>query len=330
MEKFVKELLTENILMRISSRYKVERKALTFIGGFENYIYGFEKDNKSYVVRVSHSSHRDLEDIKSELDFVFYLATNGAKVSMPVLTIDQNLVEKIDASDGSYFIISAFTKAEGKAPKIEDFSTDFFINYGKVIGQFHRLTQNYTPSPGIKKRFVWYEDQVLVEADKYLDTNDKIILDRLKEVMDEIKKIPKTHENFGLIHTDVHMGNFFIKDNQFTVFDFDDASYHYFISDIAIFLYYLTWFTNEVDRLKYGNFFMINFMKGYKEEFNLSKEDFIHIDKFLKLREILLYINVYKTLDVEKDEFAKRYIERYRDKIINRVRFIELNFEDYI
>jgi len=44
-----------------------------------------------------------------------------------------------------------------------------------------------------------------------------------------------------LIHTDVHAGNFFVDDGRITVFDFDDSSYQWFASDIAIALYYTIW-----------------------------------------------------------------------------------------
>jgi len=330
MDKFVKDLLGEDVLTEVSKRYDIEKDALYFVGGFENFIYGFDRDEKSYIVRISHSSHRDLDDIKSELDFVFYLAKNGAKVSMPITTVSGNLVEKIDASDGSYFIISAFTKAEGRPPKAEDLSEAFFYNYGKTIGQFHRLVKDYEPSKGIKKRFSWYEDNLLVKASEYLSDEDKVILDRLNEVQSSIKSIPTNENNYGLIHTDVHMGNFFVKDNELTVFDFDDASYHYFISDIAIFLFYLIWFKKDEERIKLADFALTHFMRGYKSENKLSKEDFLTIDKFLKLREIVLYLVIFKTLNIEESDFAQRYINTYCDRIIFNTPFVDLDFERYI
>ncbi|NLZ15783.1 MAG: phosphotransferase [Erysipelotrichaceae bacterium] len=330
MDKFVKDLLTEDVLIEVANRYNVNKENLYFVGGFENFIYGYDRDNQSYIVRISHSSHRDLADIESELDFVFYLAKNGAKVSMPIMTISNNLVEKIDAADGSYFIISAFSKADGKEPSPENYHETFFYNYGKTIGQFHKLTQMYTPSEEIKKRFAWNEDQLIIESDKYVREEDALILDRLKEVVIEICEIPTNKNNYGLIHTDVHMGNFFVGENELTVFDFDDAAYQHFVSDIAIALFYYIWFTKEADRLNKADFFMTHFMKGYRSEFKLSKNDFLNITKFLKLREIILYLVIFKTVDVENSNFAKAYIKLYRDKIINKVPFVSLDFAKYL
>ena len=63
------------------------------------------------------------------MDFLYYLAKNGANVSMPIYTINKQLVEQIDCHDGSNFIVCAFTKAErrkrllGKAQPISSITT---------------------------------------------------------------------------------------------------------------------------------------------------------------------------------------------------------------
>ena len=57
---------------------------------------------------------------------------------------------------------------------------------------------------------------------------------------------------------------------------------------------------------------MTHFMKGHRSEFKLSKNDFLNITKFLKLREIILYLVIFKTVDVENSNFAKTYIKLYR------------------
>lgn len=329
MEKFVKELLTDDVLKEIASLYGIKKDDLYFVGGFENFIFGFEKNEKSYIVRISHSSHRTIDEIKSEIDFIFYLSNNNADVSTPIFTINNELVERVDCSDGSYFIICAFTKAEGEAPSRQTASDALFYNYGKTIGKFHKLTKDYKLASGLKKRYTWDEDILLKNAHKYLKVEDKVILDKLNDLIEKINQIEKTNNNFGLIHTDIHFGNFFVKDDKLVVFDFDDVSYQYFVSDIAIALFYLTFMLNEEDQYVFAERLMSNFMKGYLEENYLSLDDFLNIDLFLKLREYILYIVIHQTLDVEENRFAKAYISRYRDRIINDIPFINLDFKKY-
>lgn len=329
MEKYVKELLTEKLLSEIAVLYGISKEKLYFVGGFENIIYGFDKNNESYILRITHSSHRTLSEVKSEIDFIHYLAKNNANVSTPINTVNNNLVEKLACSDGSYFIISAFTKAEGEVPSKQNATDKMFYNYGKTIGSFHRLTKTYKVSKGIKKRYTWDQDLIITNANKYLSKEDSVILERLNEVVNEINTIPRNKDNFGLIHTDIHMGNFLVIDDKLSVFDFDDSAYQYFISDIAIALFYLVFMQKEEDQIPLANRLMPHFMQGYLSENKLSKVDYLKIPLFLKLRLIILYIVIFRTLDVTENKFANFYINRYRDRIINNIPFINLEFEKY-
>lgn len=329
MEKFVKELFTDEVFIQVASLYGLTKEQLYAVGGFENYIYGFEKEEQSYIVRVSHSSHRTIDEVKSEIDFLYYLANNGANVSMPICTVNNQLVESINCKDNSYFVICAFTKAEGEAPSRQNVTDQMYYNYGKTIGMFHRLTKDYKESDGIMKRYTWDDDLLIKNAKKYLPEQDEIIIERLNEVIKEIHSIKQTKDNYGLIHTDIHFGNFFVKDDQLTVFDFDDCSYQYFISDIAIAIFYLIFMTKDESQFEIVDRFMKYFMKGYITENQLSLDDYLKIPLFLKLREIIIYIVIYRTLNIEESRFAQVYLNRYRDRIINNIPFIAMDFEKY-
>jgi Ser/Thr protein kinase RdoA (MazF antagonist) len=39
---------------------------LTFIGGFQNFIYEFKRDEKPYILRITHSSHRSESLIRGQ------------------------------------------------------------------------------------------------------------------------------------------------------------------------------------------------------------------------------------------------------------------------
>ncbi len=70
--------------------------------------------------------------------------------------------------------------------------------------------------------------------------------------MDWIKRLPSTRANFGLTHADLQISNMHItyEENssnvegsatsyplgrsEISVFDFDDACYHFFVHDIAV------------------------------------------------------------------------------------------------
>ena len=80
METHIKKAFTDAILDQVGKLYEIEAKSLYKVGGFENFIYGFEREDKVFIVRISHSDHRTYDMLESELDFVFYLADHGAQV----------------------------------------------------------------------------------------------------------------------------------------------------------------------------------------------------------------------------------------------------------
>lgn len=331
MEAHIKELFNKQILEDAGKHFRVEYDALFEMGGFENFIYGYKKGEQEYILRISHLSHRTYDEILSELDFVNYLTKHNANVSIPVFSKENHLVEMIFSKD-SYFTVSSYIKADGKRSTPEDFNDEFFFDYGKTTGNFHKLAKLYHPTKGTVKRFKWDNDPLFSHAKTYLPKNDEIIYERFTELTQKLNQLPITQKNYGLIHTDIHMGNFFVKDNQLCVFDFDDCAYQWFISDIAIALFYYLDFSvrDKVHEKENAHHFMTQFMKGYFTENKLTKEDMLLMKDFLKLREIILYIVLYRSVDLTTNNFAKRYVDKYRDRIINHIPFIDMDFTQYV
>lgn len=321
------EVFNDNILNKAGALFGVKFNELIKVGGFENLIYGYSLNDRDYILRISHSLHRTIELVEAELDFIHYLWENNANVSMPVLSVNGKFVEKIEAEDGSYFIATAFDKAKGERPKRDVLTDEFFINYGRTIGKFHKLTKDY--QAGKSKRYRWDEDPILKNTKEYLPEEDGIIYEKLQSLINQINQIKQTNDNFGLIHTDIHMGNFFVSNNELTVFDFDDLAYQYFISDIAIVVYYYIWLIfDENERVARAKKLLSLFMKGYNLENKLQEEDFLTIELFLKLREFILYIVIFRSN--VKDKWAKDYIEFYRQRIIDDIPFVDIDYKEFI
>ncbi|MBU1094173.1 MAG: phosphotransferase [Firmicutes bacterium] len=331
MEAHIRKLFSQEILKEAGKKFGVKIEELYEVGGFENFIYGYKKEEEEFILRISHASHRTYEQLLSELDFVHFLAENHANVSIPVLSVDHNLIEKVELKD-SYFTVSSYIKAEGERPSKAHFDDTFFHNYGKTIGQFHRLTKKYQPSNGVIKRFKWDDDPLFINARSYLPDSDEIIYTRFVELIEELNQLKIDSDHYGLIHTDIHMGNFFINEKKLTVFDFDDCSYMWFASDIAIALFYFLEFSIR-DEMKFKentDYFMAHFMKGYLSENNLSLDDMKTVHNFLKLRELVLYIVFFRSVDMTVDSFASKYIIRHRDHIINKDLFVDIDFTQYL
>lgn len=108
MEITVERVFTNEILEEAANLFSVtvEKNPL---GDFENYIF-HAKDEKgvSYVLRLTHSSHRSEKQVEAELDFLQYLGEQGAKIAEPYYSTSRKLVEGIQAVDGTFFYASLF------------------------------------------------------------------------------------------------------------------------------------------------------------------------------------------------------------------------------
>ncbi len=188
----------------------------------------------------------------------------------------------------------------------------------------HRLTKSYTPSTS-GKRHKYLDSDWIKNSKKYLPKNDKIVEKEWALCMKMYRTIPKNRNSYGLVHGDLHTGNFFITPKyKITSFDFDDACYNYFIYDIAICLmrYYTYRKTaNKTCNFKYRQFFSA-FNSGYQSENIIEQNSWKLIPDILRLRNIEMYSWYHKMFDMKNlsSENAEHLTNMY-EKILKYQRF---------
>ena len=177
-EKHIQEAMNDSIVEEATKYYGIKMEDISKLGGFENFIYEYKKDDCDYILRFVHSKHREYNQVLAELEFIDYLDHNGASVSTVVHSIYDNLVEKIKLKDSNYFTICAFTRAPGGKVQKEDLTDEFFIMFGEEVGKLHRLTKNYVPK---HKRYEWYEENFIKIGKDNLEEKDNIIIFKNKK-----------------------------------------------------------------------------------------------------------------------------------------------------
>ncbi|WP_066289769.1 phosphotransferase enzyme family protein [Bacillus sp. FJAT-29937] len=327
MEKSVEVLHTKEILIHFLKSFSLEDE-YKLLGDFENFVYEVYKEGKPYILRITHSSHRELENLYAEIEWVNYLYKQGISVSTAFESINGKFVEFISAVDQSVFYGSLFSKASGEQVKAFPVNNDLFSAWGKQIGKIHAATKKYESSPLIKQRPHWYEDELL-NVEKYFPETETVARQNAIELVEKIKSLPIDKDNYGLIHSDIHAGNIFYDGRSIHVFDFDDCCYHWLVSDIAIPLYYscLSSFTaNEINkREEFGRLFMDAFLAGYKKENNLPNGWEEQLPLFLMLRDITLYSVFNKKIAPEdRNERVIRLMDEIKTRIIQKISIVNV------
>ncbi|WP_216828168.1 phosphotransferase enzyme family protein [Alkalihalobacterium elongatum] len=335
MEKEVQQYFNDSILVQAASTYQITFSSLKELGSFENYVFeGENSKGDKVILRLTHSSHRTKDQIESELNWLTYLHKHNAPVCVCLPSNNGNVVETIKAHDTAFYA-SLFEKAPGGPVKVHDisFNDKLITKWGETIGCFHRLTINYSRPNSIAKR-----PDLVEEYDKqfapFLPKEQKL-QEKVSEVLQAVKALPKTLERYGLIHSDVHSGNFFYNQltNKIVVFDFDDCSYHHLISDIAIPVYYSSWLKhdNQLDRNNFSHEFLMHFLKGYQLERSLHLESLKHLPLFLKLRDCELYGVFHKKWDIANlNEKQQNLLDEIYERIMNDQPIVDLNIDQII
>ncbi len=315
MEKSVVALLQPEHLELAAGFWDGRGEDLELIGEVENFVYTFRPDGRKLVLRLTHSSHRTVDLVRGELDWVAYLHGRGLNVVRPVLSSSGAFVHMVPAGD-SYFIATVFEWAQGEPVHGKDsphWTPALFRAWGRALGAMHAVTKDYLPSDATMSRPLWTEDD-LVNARRYLSPQDERPHRLLADTLAWLATLPTDRDSYGLIHTDLHLGNFFVHDGELVVFDFDDATRFWFIFDIVIPIYYSLLSIPMDDAEAQSAFvreFFPHFMAGYREHNEIDPLWYATIPRFLRFRDLQLYIFCHKKFDLENlSPGQRRFLER--------------------
>lgn len=322
----IKSHFSQAVVDEALPRYGLAKSDLGTQGGFESFVYPCMHDDKRRILRISHSLHRAADQIASEIDWIHYLAANEVMACAAVPSIDGKLVEVLN--DGSeYFTATLFERAPGGPARADEWQPPLFEKMGRMMGRMHAVTKDYLPRDQRSKRPEWHEE-VRGNAEKYLPSSQRAIIDKFNLVLDECHALPKDSESYGLIHVDFHRGNFFVDDGEIYLFDFDDCQYSWFADDIAIALFYAVphdcTSTQDLDAARN---FMEHFLAGYRTQNSLSDDWINCIPLFLRRREIDLYTMVHRSMNLDDlDPWASSFMDRRALKIQSDVPYVDIDF----
>ncbi|MCP3030846.1 phosphotransferase [Halobacillus sp. A1] len=328
MEQWIERLLTESVRRESMEHFELDQREPEKLGDFENYIYQVYRKGTPCILRITHSSHRTKEEIEAELEWVNFLCSAGIPAASALASARHRRVEEVKA-DGSSFFISLFEKAPGSPVKITDksFDQELFFSWGKTVGKMHNVTKGFQPTRGRRKR--WDEDDLL-DFPLYLDSiEDSQVIEKGEKLKKRIQSLQESKERFGLIHSDLHHGNFFMDNGRVNVFDFDDSCYFYYVSDIAIPLYYAVWARGfQGSSSSFAEEFLTFFMKGYIEENELSKEILELIPLFLRFRDHTLYAVLHKKWGSRSlNESQQSLLAQIRERLLAEQPIVDVSYE---
>lgn len=342
MDKRTHALFTDAVFKEALARFGISPDSIRELGGFESFIYEYDRDGKPSILRISHSLHHPPNRTRGEMDFLNYLSQHGMAVPHPIPSRSGSLVEVIEVDaqppempEPSFFSVATFDKAPGERPSKEDWTPVLFREMGRFMGRMHSLTKQYRPSRPEYRRHEWFEDEEDY-AERYLPPSEARITAKFGQLVTYLKSLPRDPHSYGLVHVDFHRGNFFVhKDPQgphITLFDFDDCTYAHFAYDIAMALFYaVPHHCDSPADLEFARTFFRSFMEGYRLENHLDPVWLKEIPHFLKLREMNLFIIIHRSFDINHLEPREAsFMADRKERLENNVPYINIDFQSVL
>ncbi len=123
----------------------------------------------------------------------------------------------------------------------------YFRAIGAAAARLHIHARSWNPPDGFK-RFTWGIDDMVGEFPRWGRWQDHLSDPSRAKVLEQARNAavatlsacPRTPQNWGLVHGDLRPGNIIVApDGSFTIIDFDDCGYSWYLYDFACALSFL-------------------------------------------------------------------------------------------
>lgn len=292
------------ILAALITPYEISPESLTFLGGGREdsdgiaYTYSRAgvKERVLKILALPGDSKAGLARIGERLKFVHFLGERGAPIVYPLPARDGRLLATASSANTT-FVAYSMEKAAGILAQPGQWSDGFIHNWGKTIGQLHRIAQCYpvwrqAPGNGADGPLAlgWMEEW----HSFYASMHDPEIRSCWLAIRERLAKLPVTRDAYGFIHNDPHIQNILVDGEKIVLLDFDVATTHWFVNDIAIALQGLLFaqsggMERPVADPAPLHTFLDFFMRGYETENHLERHWLDQLDLMISYRRILLF-----------------------------------------
>src|SRR5688572_13761334 len=253
----------------------------------------YEVDDKA-ILKITHSSDKSYETLNAISEWQEAMHNQMKEVIQIIPSKDGQLSLKVPHNKG-YFTSVMYERANGELFNRRNWNPDVVFKVGALTGKLHKASKNIPVNEHSNHIPVWHEI-VVQDLLQFIPAAEIHLKDRFMHLLNEIKKIPVSSENYGIIHGDIFLGNLIINDNELNIYDFDDTCISWFAGDIANVIHFSLLDDRKqiVNNRDYIPHFMDCFWKGYNMHHAMEEQMIKLLPAFLSMRAIYLYAHYCK------------------------------------
>ena len=272
--------------------WQIDGANLEIIKHRENTVFkATAPDGRCFALRVHQVGLHSDDAIRSELAWMCALHADGFPVPVVVPADHEDLVVTVSVGDETrrcslleWIDGSLFNDLGRVENGMQTEMCDRYRQLGALAARLHVQATAWRPSPEFE-RHAWDEDGLLGDEPRmgrfwdHPDLTPKQRREFLKArivLQGLLKKLGKTHENYGLVHADFLPDNIIVSDDGLTLIDFDDSGYGWHLYEMA---------TGLFPQIKQPFFddLVAAYLEGYRSERDFSDEQAEFIPAFLMI-----------------------------------------------
>ena len=252
---------------------------------------------KQMVMRLHRPGYNDLAELNSEVQWVQSLAHAGLPVPTALQTETGGYYCSVDIGGDTHSeqrFVGVIEWVDGKplGTPLTNTSQDVVLHYktiGALAASIRCHSNRWDPPEGFKRRR-WNLEGLLGdtplwgrfwEAEPLTDGQRMLFRDARELLREQLGALSTGPDRFGLIHSDLPLGNIMYDGADLTIIDFDDAGYGWFAHEAAVALHPAfsePWFPYAREA----------FLEGYCSIHEMDSEEISSIDTFLAVRSLMI------------------------------------------
>ena len=300
-------------------------------GGHVSRVYAFIRGDQEYILRLTPPGEDlDLPIQKASLAWMAFLSGEGVGVSRPIPSANNNLIETIHQEGGDWLAVVQ-TKAAGVLSEewpLQKWDAGLFEALGREVGRMHAAARRYIPAAGLS-RPDWEQCSNLFNWKGF---TEPWLEKKAAEIHEKVHALPKNAENYGMIHADLHFGNFIVDvpAKAVTIIDFDDICSGWYVMDLAILLFDVLVLYEGPDKEAFALQFLRPLLQGYCRECSLDRFMWTQVPLFARLLEINIYGEIAPGYTPGSGWWGDKFMPGRRDRIENNNPYIAIDFGSLI
>lgn len=267
--------------------------------------------------------------VRATLHWLGYAAARGGAVCVPVPAADGALLHEL-ADDGERYLAVAYERAPGRRAEevpVGDWSDGALRALGAAVGRLHAISAAYMPADPRLLRPEWRAVGNCFRPDP-LPASEGAVAAEAERRLAAVEALPRERADYGLIHTDLHLGNVCLDEavERVTILDWDDCSYGWYAMDLALLLLDALVLCPPEGRPASGGRFLRHLLAGYRSERALAPRVVLALPRFLALLQAALYTQVWAHRE-GGDPWIDAFPTGRRERILAQAPYVDLGWE---